>query len=165
MPTKREIQERRREAIRNIVLSEDPDVEDQKDLVKKLKSLGIPATQSSVSRDLKELGAMRVKGRYEFPDWIGGETPFRKARGFVLKMTVAGPHMILLVTQPGAGSFVADVLEASHWEDVVGTVVGYSSVLILTEHKFFQDIVWSQLKHYLGAESEEEEQDASKTET
>lgn len=154
MPSSREIQERRHEAIRNLLVSNEPAIEDQKDLVKRLRKMGIPATQSSVSRDLRELGAVYVSGHYEFPSWNEEESPFWKTRGLVLKIATAGHHQTLLVTQPGAGPYVAEALEASHWEDIVGTVAGYSSVLILTQHKIFQDLIWGRLRRFLGVEGE-----------
>ncbi len=163
MPSSREIQERRHQAIRNLLSNNEPPIEDQKDLVKRLKAMGIPATQSSVSRDLRELGAEYVSGHYEFPSWNTEESPFWKTRRLVGKMATAGPHQILLVTQPGAGPFVAEALEASQWEDIVGTVAGHSSVLILTQHKFFQDLVWRRLSHILG-EGTEKVEDTTKKE-
>jgi hypothetical protein len=62
----------------------------------------------------------------------------------------AEPYQILLVTDPGSGRIVAQALNDSAWEDVVGTVDGDSSVLILTENLFFQRAVHSKLKHYLS---------------
>jgi len=164
MPTNREIQERRREAIRDILAANDPPIAEQKELVELLKSRGIPATQSSVSRDLRELGAERVRGQYEIPSWLDEESPFRKVKGPIMKIARVGDHQTLLVTQPGAGAFVGEALEASSWEDIIGTVAGYSSVLILTDHKFFQDLVWHRLKYFLGEGHGEEEQESSKTE-
>ena len=163
MPPKREIQERRRKEIRNILRANELPIAEQQDLVGLLKARGIPATQSSVSRDLKELGAERISGRYEIPDWVDQESPVGKAKGLVRKMATAGVHQILLVTQPGAGGFVAEALEASQWEDVIGTVAGYASVLVLTGNKFFQDLVWHRLNYYLEPERKEEEPGSPKT--
>ena len=59
MSSNREIQERRREAVRAILVAGEPPIGDQKELVELLKSKGIPATQPSVSRDLRDLGAVR----------------------------------------------------------------------------------------------------------
>jgi transcriptional regulator of arginine metabolism len=171
MPSSREVQERRRGAIRAMLMADEP-IGEQKELVELLKERGIPATQSSVSRDLRDLGAVRINGRYQILDWLqaDGESPIRKAKGVILKIATAGPHQMVIVTQPGAGAFVGEALEACGWEDVVATVAGYSSVLILTTNKFFQDIVWQLLNHYLGSEGEEEkkkeegEQVSAKTE-
>lgn len=106
---------------------------------------------------------MRVTGHYEIPSWFDEESPFRRAKGLVLKIVTAGPHQTLIVTQPGAGGLVAELLEASQWEDVLGTVAGYSSVLVLTHNKVFQDVIWHHLNYYLGEEGKKEAQGASRS--
>ncbi|HEV8581505.1 MAG TPA: hypothetical protein VGX68_20765 [Thermoanaerobaculia bacterium] len=156
MPSKREIQERRREEILNILRSVEFPIAEQSEIVELLRARGIPATQSSVSRDLRELGVARIGGRYEAPEWIDEEAPIRKAQGLVLKIATAGAHQILLVTQPGAGGFVAEALEASRWEDIIGTVAGYASVLVLTENRIFQEVAFHRLNYYLKPEPKEE---------
>ena len=157
MPPSREVQERRREAIRAILMAEDPPIADQRELVKILQSKGFPATQSSVSRDLRELGAVRWDGRYQILDWEGGEHPVRRLRGLIRKILKVESQQILIVTQPGAGALVCEAVEASGWEDVTGTVAGHSSVALYSENFFFRDVVWSHLKDQLGEEGEEEE--------
>ena len=156
MPADREGQARRKEAIREILLSDQP-VEEQKDLVERLRERGIQATQSSVSRDLRDLGAVRSKGHYTIPSWEEDEeeeeeSPFRKVVPFILKVKPAGPYQTLLVTEPGAASVVAQAIDTEDWEDIVGTLAGDNSVLILTEHVFFQKLVFARLKYFLGVE-------------
>jgi hypothetical protein len=58
---------------------------------------------------------------------------------------------------------VGDRLEASGWEDVVGTVIGYSSVHIFTQNKFFRDLVFMLLERYLDPAREEEPATGSAT--
>jgi len=157
MPSKREIQERRRDALRTILLTSDPPIEEQKELLERLKEMGISATQSSISRDLKEMGVVWVTGHYAIPAWFDEDAPFRRAKGLVSKIVTAGPHQILVVTLPGVGGFVAEAIEASNWEDVVGTIAGYSSVLVLTQNVIFQGVVWRHLSYYLSEEGKEQE--------
>jgi transcriptional regulator of arginine metabolism len=165
MPSKREMQERRREAIRNILMTSDPPIEDQKELLKRLKEVGIPATQSSVSRDLNEMGVLWIAGHYELPSWFDEDSPFRRTKGLVLKLAKIEQTMLLLVTQPGAGGFVAEALEATQLEDVLGTVAGYSSVLVFTENVFFRDLVGHRLNDYLSEDGEKKELGAAKAES
>lgn len=159
MPANREIQERRREAIRAILEAGEPPVGDQKELVELLKARGFAATQPSVSRDLRDLGALRIQGRYQILDWLqeDDDSPLREARGLVTKIVTVEDSEILVVTKRGAGIFVGDRLEESGWEDVVGTVIGYSSVHIFTQNKFFRDLVFLLLERYLDPEREDEE--------
>jgi transcriptional regulator of arginine metabolism len=158
MGTDREVQAKRRHAIMEI-LAGDEKVSDQKVLVERLRAMGIAATQPSVSRDLKTLGAVRTQGYYEIPSWSeeeeeDGVSPFRRVVPFVRGVKTAGPYQTLLVTDPGAGRMVAQAITESEWEDIVGTVNGDSSVLILTENFFFQRLVYERLKYYLSADGE-----------
>ncbi len=61
----------------------------------------------------------------------------------------AGPHLTLLVTEPGAGALVAQAIEESRWDEVVGTVAGLNSVLILTRGALFQKLLLQRLQVYL----------------
>jgi len=158
MSASQESQARRRKAIVDI-LSEDEKVHEQKDLVEILRQRGISATQASVSRDLKALGAVRARGHYEIPSWLDEEeeeSPFRRVTDFVRSVRPCGPYQTLLVTEKGAGRIVAQAIEESGWEDVLGTVDGDSSVLILTANFFFQRLVYERLKYYLSEDGERE---------
>ena len=155
MSKDRELQSRRRQVILEI-LAGDEKIAEQKDLVEKLHARGMPATQSNISRDLKALGAVRSEGYYEIPSWNVDKEgpPIRRVVQLIREVRPCGPYQILLVTDTGAGRIVTQALNESAWEDVVGTVDGDSSVLILTENIFFQRTVYSKLKRYLS-ESED----------
>jgi transcriptional regulator of arginine metabolism len=157
MPADRANQERRKEAIREILQEEGHAIEEQKDLVERLRERGIQATQSSVSRDLRDLGAVRSKGHYTIPSWADEEeeeeeSPFRKVVPFIGEVRQAGPYQTLLLTVPGAGGIVAQAIDDAEWEDVVGTVAGVNSVLILTENIVFQKLVFQRLKWFMETE-------------
>ena len=159
MPSSRKVQESRREMIRTILMDEETPVGDQRELVELLKAKGFAATQPSVSRDLRDLGALRIQGRYQILDWLQEDdpSPVREARGLVTKIMSVEESQILVVTKRGAGIFVGDRLEESGWEDIIGTVVGYSSVHVFTQNKFFRDLVFLLLERYLDPAREEEE--------
>ena len=164
MPSKHELQERRREAIRNILMTSDPPIEDQKELLARLEEMGIPATQSSVSRDLREMGVLWVAGHYELPSWFDEDSPFLRTKGLVLKMMKVEQTQVLLVTQPGAAGFVAEALQATQLQDVVATLAGYNSVLVFSENVIFRDVVWHHLNYYLSEEGEKKERTSAQTE-
>jgi transcriptional regulator of arginine metabolism len=154
MSSDREVQARRRQAILEI-LAGDQKVTEQKEMVERLREKGIAATQSSISRDLKVLGAVRNQGYYEIPSWReeeeeDGVSPFRRVVAFVREVKPAGPHQTLLVTDPGAGRMVAQAITESAWEDIVGVIDGDRAVLILTENSFFQRLVFERLRYFLG---------------
>jgi transcriptional regulator of arginine metabolism len=153
MPSDREVRDRRRQAIREILLHDEP-VLHQHDLVNRLRERGFSATQSNVSRDLRDIGAVRHKGQYMIPSWTQSEdSPFRKVVPFIRKMNAAGPHNLLIVTDPGSGSMVAQAIEDDQWPDLIGTVSGHSSVLLLTDNFFFQKLVYQRIRYYLGMEN------------
>lgn len=153
MPSDREIRDRRRLAIREILLHDEP-VLHQHDLVDRLRKRGFAATQSNVSRDLRDIGAVRHDGQYVIPSWTQSEdVPFRKIVPFIRKINPAGPHNLLIVTDPGVGPAVAQAIEDGQWPDLVGTVSGHSSVLLLTDNVLFQKLVYQRIRHYLGMES------------
>jgi transcriptional regulator of arginine metabolism len=158
MPAKPSVQQRRREAILEILMGDEA-VPQQKDFVNLLRERGIPATQSSVSRDLADIGAVRIGESWVIPDWVGIVSPFEKVIGFVKEVKSAGPYQTLIVTAPGAAGVVAQAIDSSEWEDVVGTVAGLSSVLVLTEGAFFQKLLFMRLNRYME-ESEEKRMDA-----
>lgn len=157
MPSDREVQAARRKALVEI-LTGGQQVSDQRDLVQMLRDQGHPATQSSVSRDLKALGAVRTRGYYEIPSWTEEEdeaSPFRRVIPFIRRVKQAGPYLLLIITEPGAGRLVAQAIDDSKWEDVVGTVDGDSKVMILTENFFFQRLVYERLRYYVRLEGNE----------
>lgn len=159
MSSDREVQARRRQAIVEI-LTGDQRVTDQRELVELLRQRGMTATQPSVSRDLKTLGAVRTQGYYEIPSWREeeeeGVSPFRKVLPFVRRVAQAGPYQLLLSTDQGAGRVVAQAINESEWEDIVGTVDGDSSVLILTENFLFQRLVYERIKYFATSDGEYE---------
>jgi transcriptional regulator of arginine metabolism len=140
-------------AIIEILKDEEP-IRQQKDLVEKLRERGIAATQSSVSRDLAELGAFRAGDKWMLSG-LEEDILFEKVAMHVTEVKPAGPHMTLLVTQPGAGAVVAQAVDDSRWDEVVGTVAGTNSVLLLTYDAFFQKLLLIRLHGILRDDMED----------
>jgi transcriptional regulator of arginine metabolism len=153
MPSDRSAREKRQQAILSI-FSRGELVEEQKDLVHLLRERGIPATQSSISRDLRDLGIVRLGDHYVLPDSFEDVLPFRRVAGFVKEIKPAGPYLTLMKTEAGAGPMVAQAIDLSGWEEVVGTVAGHSSTLILTDGVFDQKLLFARLKRYQEEEPE-----------
>ncbi len=157
MPSDREAQDNRRLAILKILKGDEP-ITQQKELVEKLKEMGIPATQSSVSRDLSEIGAVRIRGQWMLIG-LHDVGVFEGVAKHVTEVRFAGPNLTLLKTQPGAGTLVAQAIDESEWDEVVGTVAGLNSVLILNHDAFFQKLLSTRLQGYLRDERNETEED------
>ena len=96
----------------------------QEDLRALLESAGTPATQSSVSRDLEELGVVKYHGHYTLP-----RTDSAGARG-LLSLDQAGDSLVIARTLPGLASAVAVEIDAAALPDVVGTIAGEDTIFI-----------------------------------
>ena len=131
MPTDRELREARQRAIRAL-LARSP-VANQAELVAELRRQGIAATQSSVSRDLRDLGVARVGGRY-----VQGAGPEERdprvaeVARLLRSVRPAGPYLTVVQTAVGAAQGVARALDAAGWPEVVGSLAGDDTVFLAT---------------------------------
>src|SRR5690242_17182114 len=96
----------------------------QHDLRALLEHAGVAATQSSVSRDLEELGIVKQHGHYTLPRRDGAA-----ARG-LLSLDHAGDNLIIARTVPGLASAVAVEIDAAAIPEVVGTIAGEDTIFI-----------------------------------
>lgn len=96
----------------------------QEDLRALLERAGVPATQSSVSRDLEELGVVKQHGHYTLPRANGSS-----ARG-LLSLDQAGESLVIARTLPGLASAVAVEIDAAALPEVVGTIAGEDTIFI-----------------------------------
>src|SRR5256885_3284159 len=89
-----------------------------------LERSGVPATQSSVSRDLEELGVVKHHGRYALPHANGDAT-----RGLV-SLDIAGEILIVAKCLPGRASSVAVEIDDAALPQIVGTLAGEDTIFI-----------------------------------
>src|SRR3979409_346241 len=83
-----------------------------------LERAGVPATQSSLSRDLEELGVVKHHGKYALPQANGAS-----ARG-LLSLDVAGDVLVVAKCLPGRASAVAVEIDDAALPEIVGTLAG-----------------------------------------
>ena len=105
----------------------------QSELVAMLRKLGLVATQSSVSRDLRELGVAKLGDRYVLPD--GAPPPrgdFSNLKQFVSAQFTAGSNLTVLKTAVGSAQSVAVAIDTARWPEVVGTLSGDDTIFIAT---------------------------------
>jgi transcriptional regulator of arginine metabolism len=147
-----QIRARRHKAIQKI-FEEGFDIREQKDLVKLLAFKGFDVTQSSVSRDLRDLGAFRRHGLYELPaEHPGGSASFAQILEYITGGMTIGDHMIFLEVKRGTAGLVTSIIDESGWADVAGTMASTDDkVLILTEDAERQKNVFDRIP-YAGAE-------------
>lgn len=132
MPVDREGQRTRRRAV--VAILEREEIGNQQELVDRLEAEGIVATQSSVSRDLKDLGVAWIGGRYTLSPAEAAERGpgFGQVRHFLKKVRLAGPHLTVLVTDVGTAQTVALALDHAGWPEVAGTVAGDDTIFVAT---------------------------------
>ncbi len=135
------LSEQRREVIRRLLAS--GQVKAQDDLVRMLKAQGYSATQSSISRDLRSLGAVRQNGRYVLPSRVS--LPLGLDRSCVVAILPAGPHMLVVRTTIGSATRLALEVDNQGWEEVVGTVAGDDTVFIATPDAGAQTVLMKRL--------------------
>jgi len=129
MPTSSNSREHRRDAIRRLLL-EGPQPH-QRGLVEFLRRRGFDATQSSVSRDLRDLGAGKTRRGYELPDGAAADDVAEVA-DLVRSLNPAGANLLVIRTATGAAQRVAVALDRSDWADIVGTLAGDDTVFVAT---------------------------------
>ncbi len=132
MPADAELREARHRAIR--LLLERTRISTQSALVKRLREQGHEVTQSSVSRDLSELGAAKMGGAYRLPAPVADTADEVQRLTFELVRGVApaGDHLLVVRTMPGAAQIVGSAIDALELSDVVGTVAGDDTIFVAT---------------------------------
>ena len=105
-----------------------------------LRLQGFDATQATVSRDLEDLGAVKVRapdGRlvYALPESEAGQEPrhdeIRRVLGSLLLAIVPSGNLVVLRTPPGHANALASALDRSGLAGVAGTVAGDDTVLVV----------------------------------
>ncbi len=131
MPNSSETQTGRREAIRRL-LQKRP-AATQRSLVDALVAQGFVATQSSVSRDLREIGAIKNAGGYAMPGAAAvGDEELAQVAGLLVDLKSAGPNLLVIRTETGAAQRVALALDRCQWPEIVGNVGGDDTVFTAT---------------------------------
>lgn len=109
----------------------------QGELAAHLERAGFAATQSSVSRDLEELGIVKRRGRYSVPR---AESNGGAARGLV-SMEMAGDALVVARCEPGLASAVAVEIDSAHLPEIVGTLAGEDTIFIAVAERKAQRAV------------------------
>ncbi|HMD27402.1 MAG TPA: hypothetical protein VKH13_02435 [Steroidobacteraceae bacterium] len=105
----------------------------QTELVALLRKRGVVATQSSVSRDLRELGVAKQGDRYVLPEAsIQPKSDFSTLKQFVNARLTAGNNLTVLKTTIGSAQSVAVAIDTAQWPEVVGTISGDDTIFIAT---------------------------------
>ena len=133
MPNSIEDQTLRRDAI--VALLQEGPAQTQQLVVDALVTRGLVATQSSVSRDLRELGAIKTAHGYELPEAEEEkkDKPMADVATLLRKISPAGPNLLVIRTAIGAAQRVALALDRSDWPEMVGNIGGDDTVFVATD--------------------------------
>lgn len=124
-------------------LIERTDVASQTELAQHLADGGLVVSQGTLSKDLLELGAVRVRtsdGQFRYallagePAGSAGPALARLSRlcGELLLSAEASANLVVLRTPPGAAQFFASAIDKVGWEAVLGTIAGDDTVMMIT---------------------------------
>jgi transcriptional regulator of arginine metabolism len=127
----------RQQLIRQVV--EDRPVPSQDDLRRALKKQGMSVTQATLSRDMRELGIYKTPEGYALPqNGHLAEAPVPSAarliREFVLEVREA-QNLLVVKTSVGSAQPVAAALDAEGWPEMVGSLGGDDTILIISATK------------------------------
>jgi transcriptional regulator of arginine metabolism len=125
-------------------------IRSQPELAKLLLESGVEVTQATLSRDLDELGALKLRAEdgslvYALPGEGGGrirltrlgtgESPDARLSRLAEELLVsaeASANLVIVRTPPGAAQFLASAIDHADWESILGTVAGDDTILVIS---------------------------------
>jgi transcriptional regulator of arginine metabolism len=122
-------------------------VSTQGELASHLERAGFAATQSSVSRDLEELGVVKRRGRYVLPGAANGSAA--AARGLV-SLDVSGDALVVARCEPGLASAVAVEIDGAGIKEIVGTLAGEDTIFVAVAERKAQRAVIKKIWELFG---------------
>ncbi|MEU7984634.1 arginine repressor [Streptosporangium canum] len=125
-------------------------VRSQPDLARLLLESGVEVTQATLSRDLDELGALKLRAEdgslvYALPGEGGGRIPLARLGSGespaarlgrlaeeLLVSAEASANLVIVRTPPGAAQFLASAIDHADWKSILGTVAGDDTILVIS---------------------------------
>jgi transcriptional regulator of arginine metabolism len=113
-------------------------IRSQEELSSFLAGEGVEATQATLSRDVRELGLVKVRGSYQAPGAIqpgpSTDSVRRALEQFVIGTGASG-NIVMIKTTPGNAHSIGAVLDAAQWPEVLGTVAGDDTIFVLLRNR------------------------------
>ena len=141
------------------MIAEQP-IRSQSELAALLAAEGIETTQATLSRDLEELGAVKLRGvdggagSYVIPEdghprpMAGGTGRLARLLSDLLLSYDASGTIAVLRTPPGAAQFLASALDRASLDGVIGTIAGDDTVLVVAREGLTGAEIGAQLAGY-----------------
>lgn len=142
---------RRQELILSLI--ESKPIRNQGELLRELTEAGLSLTQSTLSRELKSLGIAKApdgRGAYRYV-WRGGagHGPLGALASLVVSVE-RSKNLVVVKTPPGNAQGVARGLDEADWEEVMGTIAGDDTVLLICRTEPGARTVDSRLRAFSG---------------
>ena len=108
----------------------------QEELAHQLAELGIPTTQATLSRDIRELGIVKTAQGYRDSATANGQPRprdnLRRVFREFLRDVQTAQNFVVIKTNPGSANTVALALDAENWPEIIGTVAGDDTIFAAT---------------------------------
>jgi len=129
----------------------------QEELAAALRRQGLAVTQATVSRDIKRLGLVKVTmgdghSRYVVPDRPSPVDVLRRLRHAVTEFVLsvdAGEDLVVVHTLAGRANAVGAAIDEMRWDDVVGTVAGDDTILVVPRRRAVRDHLLLRLRRLI----------------
>lgn len=128
------------------------EIETQDGLVNYLRNSGYDVTQATISRDIKELGLLKiplVDGRYKYglpSDQRSNPLSRlkRMMRDSFIRLDEAG-QLIVMKTLPGNAHAIGDLVDDLEWDGLVGTICGDDTILLICRSEAYTPTISREL--------------------
>lgn len=149
---------KRQQLLREIISGLGPG--DQHHLLMELKKHGVTTTQATISRDLHEMGFIRVRMetgmyRYEYFEKMSNDALWQRLKilfaSFLIGIKSTG-NLLLLKTSPGNANGIASLIDGLQREEILGTVAGDDTILVIIDNAHNRKTVEKEFqKHFYSA--------------
>ena len=132
-------------------------IETQDELIAKLRESGYPVTQATVSRDIKQLGLVKTaakNGGYQYTaarsDSAGNESKLKNIMRETVLSAQNAENIVVIKTYSGMANAACEVFDALQWKNVVGTLSGDDTFLIVARSERDAKTICSELTRHIG---------------
>lgn len=131
-------------------------------IVQRLQSEGIAATQATVTRDLQELGTIKIRDEHGARRIIISSGPklsaaplehLRRMMGEWVVSVESSSNLVVVRTPPGCAHVVASALDRSALEGVLGSVAGDDTVLVIAQESRGGTALAAEFRRLAGLEA------------
>ena len=144
----------RQNAILEVV--REKDVETQEDLADELRRRDFKVTQATVSRDIRELRLLKVltsSGTYKYATADKPENGLSDRFHRIFSESVLSMahvfNQVVIKTLPGSANVAAEVIDSLHWPEILGTLAGDNTILMLVRSIEDVDVVLQRIDDML----------------